>query len=126
MGAAAFIMAETLGLPYATIAFAATIPGILYFVAVGVMVHFEAKRPGLPLMSRADLPALGAAIRRGFPVLAAPAVLVSFIVDGRSPMFAGWWALLAGVAASWVRSETRIGLGRMMSILVEGAQRRHP
>jgi len=53
MGAAAFIMAETLGLPYATIAFAATIPGILYFVAVGVMVHFEAKRQGLPVMSTA-------------------------------------------------------------------------
>jgi len=44
MGAAAFIMAETLGLPYATIAFAATIPGILYFVAVGGMVHFEAAK----------------------------------------------------------------------------------
>ena len=126
MGAAAFIMAETLGLPYATIAFAATIPGILYFVAVGVMVHFEAKRQGLPVMSRADLPGLGAVLKRDFHLLAAPAVLVYFIVDGRSPMFAGFWALVAGVAASWVRSETRIELGRMMSILVEGAKSAMP
>jgi TRAP transporter 4TM/12TM fusion protein len=126
MGAAAFIMAETLGLPYATIAFAATIPGILYFVAVGVMVHFEAKRQGLPVMSRADLPRLGAVLKRDFHLLAAPAVLVYFIVDGRSPMFAGFWALVAGVAASWVRSETRIELSRMMSILVEGAKSAMP
>ena len=126
MGAAAFIMAETLGVPYATIAFAATIPGILYFVAVGVMVHFEAKRQGLPVMSRADLPGLGAVLKRDLHLLAAPAVLVYFIVDGRSPMFAGFWALVAGVAASWVRSETRIGLGRMMSILVEGAKNAMP
>jgi TRAP transporter 4TM/12TM fusion protein len=126
MGAAAFIMAETLGLPYATIAFAATIPGILYFVAVGGMVHFEAARLELPVMSRVELPRLGAVLRRDFHLLAAPAVLVYFIVDGRSPMFAGWWALVAGVAASWVRSETRIGLGRMMSILVEGAKNAMP
>ena len=126
MGAAAFIMAETLGVPYATIAFAATIPGILYFVAVGVMVHFEAKRQGLPVMLRADLPGLGAVLKRDFHLLAAPAVLVYFIVDGRSPMFAGFWALVAGVAASWVRSETRIGPGHMMSILVEGAKSAMP
>ena len=126
MGAAAFIMAETLGLPYATIAFAATIPGILYFVAVGVMVHFEAKRQGLPAMSRADLPGLGAVLKRDFHLLAAPAVLVYFIADGRSPMFAGFWALVAGVAASWVRSETRIRLQPMVSILVDGAKSAMP
>jgi TRAP transporter 4TM/12TM fusion protein len=63
MGAAAFIMAETLGVPYSTIAIAAIIPGVLYFVAVGVMVHFEAARQGLPMMSRA--PTCGA--RSGWP-----------------------------------------------------------
>src|SRR5207247_7177558 len=58
MGAAAFIMAETLGVPYATVALAAAIPGVLYFVAVGVMVHFEAARQGLPVLSRSGLPTL--------------------------------------------------------------------
>src|SRR5207249_11175391 len=38
MGAAAFIMAETLGVPYSTVALAAAIPGVLYFVAVGVKI----------------------------------------------------------------------------------------
>jgi TRAP transporter 4TM/12TM fusion protein len=121
MGAAAFIMAETLAMPYATIAFAATIPGILYFVAVGVMVHFEAARQGLPVLSRLELPRLGAVLRRDAHLLVAPAVLVFLIVDGRSPMFAGFWALVLGVVASWVRRDTRIGARRMLSVLVEGA-----
>ena len=71
-------------MPYSAIAFAATIPGILYFVAVGVMVHFEATRQGLPVMPRADLPRLGAVLRRDALLLVAPALLVYFIVDGRS------------------------------------------
>ncbi len=121
MGAAAFIMAETLALPYGTIAFAATIPGILYFVAVGVMVHFEAARLGLPVMSRADLPSLAAVLRRDGHLLVGPAVLVYFIVEGRSPMFAGFWALVIGVVTSWVRRDTRIGLRRAVTILMEGA-----
>src|SRR5690348_11142748 len=58
MGAAAFIMAETLQVPYSTIAIAAAIPGVLYFVAVGVMVHFEAARQGLPVLAREALPRL--------------------------------------------------------------------
>src|SRR5574342_1038886 len=77
-------------------------------------------------MLRADLPRLGAVFKRDFHLLTAPAVLVYFIVDGRSPMFAGFWALVAGVAASWLRRETRIELFRMTSILVESAKSAMP
>ncbi|MGH7326597.1 MAG: TRAP transporter permease, partial [Candidatus Rokuibacteriota bacterium] len=70
MGAAAFIMAETLGVPYGTIALSAAIPGVLYFVAVGVMVHFEAVRQGLPVLDRAALPRLGGVLRRDAHLLA--------------------------------------------------------
>src|SRR5438309_340502 len=80
MGAAAFIMAETLQVPYSTIAIAAAIPGVLYFIAVGVMVHFEAMRRNLPVLSRAELPRLGAVLRRDAHLLVGPAVLVWFLV----------------------------------------------
>src|SRR5207247_1493932 len=79
MGAAAFIMAETLGVPYATIALSAAIPGVLYFVAVGVMVHFEASRQGLPVLARADLPRLTSVLRRDFHLLAGPPLLLTMI-----------------------------------------------
>lgn len=47
MGAAAFIMAEFTGIPYSKIIIAAAIPAILYYFAVGTMVHLEASKLGL-------------------------------------------------------------------------------
>ena len=117
MGAAAFIMAETLQMPYSSIAIAAAIPGVLYFVAVGVMVHFEAARQGLPVLPRHELPRLAAVLRRDFHLLGGPAVLVWFLVQGRSPMFAGFWALVVAFALSWLRRETRIDARRIFAIL---------
>lgn len=121
MGAAAFIMAETLGVPYWTIAVSAAIPGVLYFVAVGAIVHFEAARQGLPVLPRSELPRFGAVLRRDLHLLAGPAVLLYFLVEGRSPLFAGFWALVVAVVASWIRRETRIGPRQAISILVDGA-----
>ncbi|HEV8586098.1 MAG TPA: TRAP transporter fused permease subunit [Methylomirabilota bacterium] len=126
MGAAAFIMAETLQMPYSQIAIAAAIPGVLYFVAVGVMVHFEAARQGLPVLPRAELPRLGAVLRRDLHLLAGPAVLVWFLIEGRSPMFAGFWALVVAFALSWVRRDTRIGARKIVAILADSAHAAMP
>lgn len=126
MGAAAFIMAESLQMPYSSIAIAAAIPGILYFVAVGVMVHFEAARQGLSVLPRHQLPHLGSVVRRDVHLLGGPAVLVWFLVEGRSPMFAGFWALVAALVLSWVRRDTRIGGARVLAILADSAQAAMP
>ncbi|HXG02371.1 MAG TPA: TRAP transporter permease [Candidatus Binatia bacterium] len=126
MGAAAFIMAETLGVPYVQIALAAAIPGVLYFVAVGVMVHLEAARQGIAVLPRSELPRLGAVVRRDLHLLAGPAVLVWFLIEGRSPLFAGFWALVTAVVASWLRADTRIGPRRALAVLVDGAQNAMP
>jgi TRAP transporter 4TM/12TM fusion protein len=121
MGAAAFIMAETLGVSYGTIAFAAIIPGILYFVAVGAMVHFEAARQGLPVLPRSELPRLTAVLARNAHLLLGPAVLVWFLVEGRSPLFAGFWALVTAFVVSQFRRDTRMGPSQVLSVLVDGA-----
>ena len=126
MGAAAFIMAETLGLPYWSIAASAAIPGVLYFVAVGTIVHFEAARQGLPVFARAELPRPVAVLRRDAHLLAGPLVLVYYLVAGASPLFAGFWALVVAVVASWVRRETRIGPAKIVTVLVDGAQNAMP
>jgi TRAP transporter 4TM/12TM fusion protein len=126
MGAAAFIMAETLQVSYASVAVAAAIPGVLYFVAVGVMVHFEAARQGLPVLERSALPRIGAVLRRDFYLLGGPAVLVWFLVEGRSPLFAGFWGLVAAFVLSWVRRDTRIGAARVLAMLADSAQAAMP
>jgi len=126
MGAAAFIMAETLGVPYSTVALAAAIPGVLYFVAVGVMVHFEAARQGLPVLARSELPKLRSVLTRDAHLLLGPALLVWFLVEGRSPLFAGFWALVASIVVSQLRRETRIGWREALRILVDSARSAMP
>jgi TRAP transporter 4TM/12TM fusion protein len=126
MGAAAFIMAETLQMSYAAIAIAATIPGILYYVALGAMVHFEAVRRGLPVTPRSELPRLGAVFRRDWHLLIGPLLLVWLLFTGRSPMFAGFWSLVLAYALSWLRKDTRIGAEKTLATLVGSAQAAMP
>lgn len=93
MGAAAFIMAETLGVDYSVIVRAAVIPAILYFASAFWMVHLEAGKHGLTGMSRAEMPsALRALIERWY--LALPlAVLVFMLFEGFTPLYAGTMGL---------------------------------
>lgn len=93
MGAAAFIMAETLGVDYSTIVRAAVIPAVLYFASAFWMVHLEAGKYGLTGMSRAEMPnPLKALTQRWY--LALPlAVLVFMLFEGFTPLFAGTMGL---------------------------------
>ena len=99
MGAAAFVMAEFLGVPYLTIVKAAALPAIFYFLAVGLMIHFEAKRLGLRGLPRDQLPSVRSILwSRGY--LMVPLVfVVGFLLEGYTPMTAAFWGIMtaAGV-----------------------------
>ena len=56
MGAAAFLMAEYMGIPYIDVAAKAILPAVLYFAGIFITVHLEAKKLGLKGLSREDLP----------------------------------------------------------------------
>ncbi|KMK67105.1 TRAP transporter permease [Puniceibacterium sp. IMCC21224] len=89
MGAVAFIMAETLDVPYVEVVKAALIPAILYFASAFWMVHLEAGRYGLRGLNRAELPSAGAAIRENWMLLVPLAVLIYLLFGGYTPLFAG-------------------------------------
>jgi TRAP transporter 4TM/12TM fusion protein len=89
MGAVAFIMAETLGVPYVDIVKAAVIPAILYFVTVYWMVHLEAGRLRLMGLPREDCPSALLAIREGWYLVLPLAALVYLLFSGYTPLFAG-------------------------------------
>ncbi|BDA84902.1 C4-dicarboxylate ABC transporter [Aureimonas sp. SA4125] len=93
MGAVAFIMAETLDVPYAAIVQAALIPAILYFASCFWMVHLEAGKRNLVGLSRAELPSPMAALKRGWYLLLPLAVLVWLLFTGYTPLYAGTIAL---------------------------------
>jgi TRAP transporter 4TM/12TM fusion protein len=89
MGAVAFIMAETLGVPYAEIVKAAIIPAMLYFGAAFWSVHLEAGKRGLVGLSKSELPSAWGAVRDGWFLLLPLAALVYLLFAGYTPLFAG-------------------------------------
>ncbi len=110
MGAAAFLMAEIIGVPYAQIALAALVPGLLYVLALMVAVRLEAGRLNLQPDRDAGLALLRATlVKRGYLLLPLVA-LVGFLVIGYSPTRAAVMAIVVGLVVSPWRKETRIGL----------------
>ncbi|WP_309083460.1 TRAP transporter permease [Chelativorans sp.] len=93
MGAVAFIMAETLNVPYAEIVKAAIIPAFLYFGVCFWTVHLEAGKAGLKGMNKSELPNPWAALRKHWPLVLPLAVLVYLLFAGYTPIFAGTMGL---------------------------------
>lgn len=89
MGAVAFIMAETLGIPYLEVVKAAVVPAVLYFITVFVMVHLEAGRLGLKGLPREQLPSALGALRRHWYLILPLVALVWLLFSGYTPLFAG-------------------------------------
>ncbi|TGQ34950.1 TRAP transporter permease [Mesorhizobium sp. M00.F.Ca.ET.216.01.1.1] len=93
MGAVAFIMAETLNIPYADVVKAAIIPALLYFGACFWQVHLEAGKAGLHGMAKADLPNPWDAVKKHWPLVLPLAALVYLLFAGYTPIFAGTMGL---------------------------------
>ena len=89
MGAVAFIMAETLDVPYATVVKAAVVPAILYFLSAFWMVHLEAGRANLVGLPVDELPSPMRALREKWYLILPLAVLVALLFSGYTPLFAG-------------------------------------
>ena len=89
MGAVAFIMAETLNVPYVTIVTAAVIPAVLYYATAFWMVHLEAGNRGLHGLPKDQCPNPFQAIRERWYLMLPLAVLVFMLFDGFTPMFSG-------------------------------------
>ncbi|HEY8383722.1 MAG TPA: TRAP transporter permease [Microvirga sp.] len=98
MGAVAFIMAETIDVPYAKIVEAAMIPAILYFAACYLAVHLEAGKRGLSGLPRSELPSARAELKKNWFLITPLGVLVYLLFAGYTPLFAGAIGLSLTVA----------------------------
>lgn len=121
MGTAAFLMVEMAGIPYKDIAIAATMPGIMYYLALFLMVHFRAKKTGLKGMDPKELPPAGKTLWEGLPFMIPLVVLVVMLMKGYTPSLAAVAGIIAVIAASWFKKETRMGLKSILKSLEEGA-----
>ncbi|MBR6013239.1 MAG: TRAP transporter permease [Selenomonadaceae bacterium] len=122
MGAAAFLMAEFVGVPYVEIVKAAVIPAFLYFMGVWLGVHFEAKRGNLKGIPRNELPKLGTILRERGHLAIPLIVIVWLLVSGYTPMRAALVAIILSIACSALKKSTRMKPAEIIRGLENGAR----
>ncbi|MCX8192171.1 MAG: TRAP transporter permease, partial [Nitrososphaerales archaeon] len=122
MGAAAFIMSEWIGVPYISIAASAAIPAILYFLAVGIMVHIEAVKTGLKGLPREELPKLREVLKRSY-LITPLIVIILLLVMGYTPLTAALGGIFSTIAVSFVKKETRLTPLNLLMVLEDGARK---
>ena len=122
MGAAAFIMAQILGVPYIEVAIAAVVPALLYYFAVMVQVHFEACRLGLRGIPWKQLPPLVPLLKsKGFLLIPLIAIIY-FLLAGYTPLKAAFNGILVSFVLSWLNKETRLTPAKIYDAFQSGAR----
>ncbi|MBP3230726.1 TRAP transporter permease [Anaerovibrio sp.] len=122
MGAAAFLMAEFVGVPYIDIVAAAVIPAILYFAGLWLGVHLEAKRNNLKGVPRDQLPKAWDIFRERGHLAIPLVVIVYLLVTGYTPMRAALVAIVLSIVASALRKSTRMKPIEIIRGLENGAR----
>ncbi len=122
MGAAAFLMSETLGIPYLDIAKAAIIPALLFFTGIFITVHLEAKKLGLRGMPRSELPSLWSVLKAKGHLVLPLAAIIYFLVTGSTPMRAALWGIVFSVIASVLRKSTRMSFRDFLGALEQAGR----
>ena len=122
MGAAAFLMAQYLGIPYLQVIYHAIVPAILYFMAIFFQVDFQAARLGIRGLKKEEM---GEWRGRGmqYAHMAIPMiVLIALLMTGRTAFFAATWCIILTIALSFLRKATRMNFWQILNCLSEGAK----
>lgn len=122
MGAAAFVMAEIIGVPYLRVCLAAALPAMLYYLALFLMVDLEAARTNLTGVPPEQVPRMSDVLRRGLHLSIPLFVITLLLVLQYSAMVAGFWATVSAAAASQLRRHTRMGAKTILNALEDGAR----
>lgn len=122
MGAAAFIIASYLGIPYIEIVYAAIIPALLYYISLYVQVDLRAKRNNLKGIDKKDLPSVWGVVKIGFLFFVPLFVIIYMLVAGFSPMRAGLFAIIATVIVAMIKGATRLSFKQIVKALDLGAR----
>ena len=122
MGAAAFLMADYVQVPYGEIVIKAILPAVLYFAGIFISVHLEAKKLGLRGLTKEELPQVLPLLKQAYLLL--PLVVLTYLVSTSksSIQYAAAIAILAAIFVSLFNKDTRITFKRFVEALAAGAQ----
>ena len=122
MGAAAFLMAEYMGVSYAEVAYRALLPAILYFVGIYIAVHLEAKKLGLKGIPKDQLPKFSVLIRKVYLLFPLVLLVVLVSTNTRSMQFSASVAIVATIIVGLFNKDDRITVTKIIDALESGAK----
>ena len=121
MGAGAFVLASYTQISYLTVIAASAMPALLYFMTVSYFVRIEARRLGLRPEPEPDAETMTDVLKQGWHYILPLAVLVGFLVAGRTPTTSAAFATISVIAASWLSSRP-MGVGQIVEAMVDGVR----
>ena len=122
MGAAAFLMAEYMGIPYGQVALKAILPAFLYFAGIFIAVHLEAKKLGLKGMPKEELPKMKELLPKVY--LLAPLVILVVMVSTNmfTMQFSAAIAIFVTIAVGLINKDNRITIPKILEALEAGGK----
>ncbi len=122
MGAAAFLMADYVGVPYSNIVIRAILPAVLYFAGIFIAVHLEAKKEGLRGLTKEELPKFVPLLKKTYLLL--PLIILIYLVgtSQKSIQYAAAIAIIAAIVVSMFSKETRMTPKKIWEALAAGGQ----
>lgn len=122
MGAAAFLMAEYMGITYAEVALRAILPAVLYFTGIFIAVHLEAKKLGLKGIPVSELPEMSKLIKKIYLLL--PLVILVWLVTTgtRTMQFSASVAILIAIAVGFIDRENHMSIRKIIDALEAGGK----
>ena len=123
MGAACFIMAEYIGVPYSEIMLAGLVPGFLYYMSVFVTVHLRSKKLGLNGMPKEQLPSVRAAMKSRGHLLIPFAAVIYLIIRQYTISFAALVGIILVLLVSPLKKETRMSWKQIAAAFVDGGKK---
>jgi len=122
MGAAAFLMADYVGMPYSKIVVLAILPAVLYFAGIFIAVHLEAKKEGLRGLTKEELPRFIPLLKKVYLLL--PLIVLIYLVSTstRSIQYAAAIAIVVAIVVSLFNKGNRITPKRIWEALAAGGQ----
>ena len=122
MGAGAFIMSEFLNIPYLSIAAAAIIPALIYYLAIFTNVHIRARKRRLKGIPKNELPSVKEVMKSDGHLLIPVIVVIVTLLLKSTPLRAGFIGVLSVIVVSSLKKNTRMSLRKNLDALVEGAR----
>lgn len=123
MGAAAFVMAETLGVQYPVIIKAAVLPALIYYLGIIIQVQMRATKDHLDGIPKSELPRVGQVMReRGHLLIPIIFLLVMLIFSGKTVIFSAFWTILVTIVVAQLRPISRMSLKDIADAFVAGAK----